>query len=113
MTWRYLRSLRLGGPATSPSKTPAGAVATRRPLWRLGLLVGSLLATGIAIIVIRPPMALDVPSAVYGATAGIFDVIASALFIYASQRVIPEAAIRAGYQFRFPMLEGALLDILR
>lgn len=33
--------------------------------------------------------------------------------IYASQRVIPEAAIGAGYQFRFPMLDGALLDIVR
>ena len=30
--------------------------------------------------------ALDVPSAAYAAIAGIFDVIASALFIYASQR---------------------------
>jgi hypothetical protein len=45
MTWRYLRSLRLGRPATFPSRTPAAAVATRRPLGRLGLLVGSLLAT--------------------------------------------------------------------
>jgi hypothetical protein len=36
-----------------------------------------------------------------------------AQIIYASQRVIPEAAIRAGYQFRFPMLEAALLDIVR
>lgn len=32
---------------------------------------------------------------------------------YASQRVIPEAAMRAGYQFRFPGFKGALLDILR
>jgi uncharacterized protein (TIGR01777 family) len=36
-----------------------------------------------------------------------------AQIIYASQRVIPEAALRAGYQFRFPKLEGALLDIVR
>ena len=36
-----------------------------------------------------------------------------AQIIYASQRVIPEAALRAGYQFRFPTLDGALLDILR
>lgn len=36
-----------------------------------------------------------------------------AQIIYASQRVIPEAAIRAGYQFRFPMLDSALLEILR
>jgi uncharacterized protein len=32
---------------------------------------------------------------------------------YASQRVIPEAALQAGYQFRFPKLDGALLDIVR
>ena len=36
-----------------------------------------------------------------------------AQIVYASQRVIPEAALRAGYQFRFPTLKGALLDILR
>jgi uncharacterized protein (TIGR01777 family) len=36
-----------------------------------------------------------------------------AQIIYASQRVIPEAAIGAGYHFRFPMLEAALLDIVR
>jgi uncharacterized protein (TIGR01777 family) len=36
-----------------------------------------------------------------------------AQIIYASQRVIPEAALRAGYQFRFPRLGGALLDIVR
>jgi uncharacterized protein (TIGR01777 family) len=36
-----------------------------------------------------------------------------AQIVYASQRVIPEAALEAGYQFRFPKLDGALLDILR
>ena len=36
-----------------------------------------------------------------------------AQIIYASQFVIPEAALRAGYQFRFPTLAAALLDILR
>ncbi len=36
-----------------------------------------------------------------------------AQIVYASQRVIPEAALRAGYDFRFPTLSGALLDILR
>jgi uncharacterized protein (TIGR01777 family) len=36
-----------------------------------------------------------------------------AQIVYASQRVIPEAALQAGYQFRFPKLNGALLDILR
>jgi hypothetical protein len=36
-----------------------------------------------------------------------------AQIVYASQRVIPEEALRAGYRFRFPKLDGALLDILR
>jgi hypothetical protein len=36
-----------------------------------------------------------------------------AQIVYASQRVIPEAALRAGFQFRFPTLTGAILDILR
>jgi uncharacterized protein len=36
-----------------------------------------------------------------------------AQIVYASQRVIPEAALQAGYQFRFPTLKGAILDILR
>ena len=36
-----------------------------------------------------------------------------AQIVYASQRVIPEAALQAGYQFLFPNLNGALLDILR
>jgi uncharacterized protein (TIGR01777 family) len=36
-----------------------------------------------------------------------------AQIVYASQRVIPEAAINAGYEFRFPNLKGALLEILR
>jgi uncharacterized protein len=35
-----------------------------------------------------------------------------AQIVYASQRVIPEAALRAGYQFRFPNLKDALLDIV-
>jgi uncharacterized protein (TIGR01777 family) len=36
-----------------------------------------------------------------------------AQIIYASQRVIPEAALRAGYSFHFPKLDVALLDIVR
>jgi uncharacterized protein (TIGR01777 family) len=35
-----------------------------------------------------------------------------AQIIYASQRVIPQAALRAGYHFRFPTLAGALFDVV-
>jgi uncharacterized protein (TIGR01777 family) len=35
-----------------------------------------------------------------------------AQIIYASQRVIPQAALRAGYHFRFPTLADALVDIV-
>jgi uncharacterized protein len=35
-----------------------------------------------------------------------------AQIVYASQRVAPEAALGAGYAFRFPTLNGALLDLL-
>ena len=35
-----------------------------------------------------------------------------AQIIYASQRVIPEAATRAGYGFRFPHIHDALVDVL-
>jgi hypothetical protein len=36
-----------------------------------------------------------------------------AQIVYASQRVIPQAALQAGYTFRFPDLNAALLDLLR
>jgi drug/metabolite transporter (DMT)-like permease len=36
--------------------------------------------------VIRAPLVLDRPRALLGATAGFFDITASALFIFASQR---------------------------
>jgi uncharacterized protein (TIGR01777 family) len=36
-----------------------------------------------------------------------------AQIVYASQRVIPEAALQAGYQFRYPKLEGALESLLK
>ena len=48
--------------------------------------VGSIVATVIAVIAVRAPLQLDRPAATYGAVAGILDIIASALFIYASQR---------------------------
>jgi uncharacterized protein len=35
-----------------------------------------------------------------------------AQIVYASQRVIPQAALQAGYTFRFPDLNAALLDLL-
>ena len=33
--------------------------------------------------------------------------------LLASQRVMPKAAVAAGFQFRFPQLDGALADVLR
>jgi drug/metabolite transporter (DMT)-like permease len=48
--------------------------------------VGSFLATAIAVAALQPPLVLDLPSAACGAMAGVFDIVASALFIYASQR---------------------------
>jgi len=57
------------------------------PIWIATISrVGSFTATAVAIVAIRPPLTLDLPAAAYGAIAGIFDVVASALFIYASQR---------------------------
>ena len=48
--------------------------------------IGSFSATTIAVIVTRAPLTLDRPRAALGLIAGWFDIIASALFIYASQR---------------------------
>lgn len=57
---------------------------------------------------LRRPAILPVPKfalhVLYGEMAQI---------IYASQRVIPEAALQAGYSFRYPKLAPALFDILR
>jgi len=61
--------------------------ASGSPIWNATISrIGSFTATAVAIAVIRPPLSLDRPAAAYGAIAGIFDVVASALFIYASQR---------------------------
>jgi len=60
--------------------------ATGSPIWIATVSrLGSFTATAIAVIATRPPLALDRPAASYGALAGIFDIIASSLFIYASQ----------------------------
>jgi drug/metabolite transporter (DMT)-like permease len=48
--------------------------------------IGSFTATAIAVIATRAPLALDRPRAALGMFAGCFDITASALFIYASQR---------------------------
>jgi drug/metabolite transporter (DMT)-like permease len=47
--------------------------------------VGSFTATAIAVIATRAPLALDRPRAALGMLAGFFDIVASALFIFASQ----------------------------
>jgi drug/metabolite transporter (DMT)-like permease len=48
--------------------------------------VGSFTATAIAVLATRAPFAIDRPAAALGMVAGCFDIAASALFIYASQR---------------------------
>ncbi|MGO9086492.1 MAG: EamA family transporter [Candidatus Sulfotelmatobacter sp.] len=48
--------------------------------------VGSFTATAVAVAVTRAPLALDRPRALLGMLAGFFDISASALFIFASQR---------------------------
>jgi drug/metabolite transporter (DMT)-like permease len=60
--------------------------ATGSPIWIATISrVGSFTTTAIAVVAVRPSLALDRPSAACGAIAGAFDIIASALFIYASQ----------------------------
>lgn len=48
--------------------------------------VGSLTATAIAVVASGAPLVMDRPSVALGVIAGFFDITASALFIYASQR---------------------------
>jgi len=48
--------------------------------------VGSFTATAIAVLATRAPLGIDRPAAALGMVAGCFDIAASALFIYASQR---------------------------
>jgi len=61
--------------------------ASGSPLWIASISrVGSFLATAVAVVVIRAPLRLDRPRAALGAVAGVLDISASALFIFASQR---------------------------
>jgi len=48
--------------------------------------IGSFAATAVAVVVTRAPLRLDRPRAALGMLAGFLDIIASALFIFASQR---------------------------
>ena len=57
------------------------------PLWIAAISrIGSFTATATAVIVIRAPLTLDRPRIALGMLAGFLDIIASALFIFASQR---------------------------
>ncbi len=61
--------------------------ATGSPIWIATISrVGSFTATAIAVIATRAPLTLNRPAAALGSVAGFFDITASALFIYASQR---------------------------
>jgi drug/metabolite transporter (DMT)-like permease len=57
------------------------------PVWIAAMSrIGSFTTTAIAVAVTRAPLSLDRPRAALGMIAGCFDIIASALFIFASQR---------------------------
>ena len=61
--------------------------ASGSPVWIAALSrIGSFAATGIAVVAIRAPLALDRPRAALGMLAGVLDIVASASFIYANQR---------------------------
>jgi drug/metabolite transporter (DMT)-like permease len=56
------------------------------PAWIAAISrIGSLTATGIAVVVTRAPLSLNRQALALGTLAGCFDITASALFIYASQ----------------------------
>jgi len=60
--------------------------ATGSPIWLATCSrIGSFTTTAIAVIVTRAPLRMDLPRATLGAVAGCFDIVASALFIFASQ----------------------------
>ncbi len=61
--------------------------ASGSPVWLATISrVGSFSTTALAVVLARPPLRLDGPRAMFGAVAGIFDIAASTMFIYASQR---------------------------
>ena len=61
--------------------------ASGSPAWIAAISrVGSLTATTIAVMATRAPLTMPWPSVGFGMVAGFFDITASALFIYASQR---------------------------
>jgi drug/metabolite transporter (DMT)-like permease len=61
--------------------------ATGSPVWLAAISrIGSFTATAIAVIALRAPLAMEGAGVGLGAIAGCFDIIASALFISASQR---------------------------
>jgi drug/metabolite transporter (DMT)-like permease len=61
--------------------------ASGSPVWIAAIArVGSFAATAIAVVATRAPLALDRPRATLGMLAGFFDITASGLFIFASQR---------------------------
>jgi drug/metabolite transporter (DMT)-like permease len=60
--------------------------ASGSPVWIAALSrIGSFTATAAAVVVIGAPLRLDRPRVGLGMIAGFFDIIASALFIFASQ----------------------------
>jgi len=60
--------------------------ASGSPVWIAVISrVGSFAATSVAVIAARVPLKLDRTSAALGVLAGVFDITASAMFIYASQ----------------------------
>jgi len=61
--------------------------ASGSPTWIAVIArIGSFTATAIAVIATRAPLVLDRPRVALGMIAGFFDITASALFIFASQR---------------------------
>ena len=57
------------------------------PVWIAAISrIGSFTATAVAVIATRAPLSIDRQPAFLGVIAGFFDITASALFIYASQR---------------------------